>query len=124
MNEKRNIMGKKPGLSGLPAASGIVAFSTDREFLPLSAVQLADGLRPQLEHAVSDAILLIIPSEVYRNDAEARDAGMALEEKLRFHQQQSKPIIDGLHDWLKAQFAERKLPRSRRPAVYFLQLRE
>jgi hypothetical protein len=59
---------------------------------------------------VSDAILLIFPSEVYRNDAEARDAGMAPEEKLRFHQQQSKPIIDGLDDGLKAQFAERKLP--------------
>jgi hypothetical protein len=51
--------------------------------------------------------------EVYRNDAEARDAGMAREEKLCFHQQQNKPIMDGLHDWLEAQFAERGLPRSR-----------
>lgn len=47
--------------------------------------------------------------EVYRNDAQARDAGMTPEQRLRFHQQQSKPIMDGLHDWLKAQFDERKV---------------
>jgi transposase len=47
--------------------------------------------------------------EVYRNDAQARDAGMTPEQRLRFHQQQSKPIMDGLHDWLKAQLDERKV---------------
>jgi transposase len=47
--------------------------------------------------------------EVYRNDAEARSAGMTPEERLGFHQQQSKPIMDGLHDWLEAQFRERKV---------------
>jgi len=47
--------------------------------------------------------------EVYRNDAETRDAGMTAEERLRFHQQHSKPILDALHDWLEAQFAERKV---------------
>jgi transposase len=47
--------------------------------------------------------------EVYRNDAAARDAGLAAEERLRFHQQHSKPIIDALQAWLEAQFAERKV---------------
>jgi len=47
--------------------------------------------------------------EVYRNDAEARSAGMTPEERLGFHQQQSKPIMDGLHNWLEAQFRERKV---------------
>jgi len=46
--------------------------------------------------------------EVYRNDAVTRDAGMTAEERLRFHEQHSKPILDALHDWLEAQFAERK----------------
>jgi transposase len=46
--------------------------------------------------------------EVYRNDARAREAGMTPEQRLRFHQQHSKPILDGLHGWLEAQFAERK----------------
>jgi hypothetical protein len=47
--------------------------------------------------------------EVYRNDAGARDANMTAEERLRFHQQHSRPIVDALHDWLEAQFAERKV---------------
>jgi hypothetical protein len=47
--------------------------------------------------------------EVYRNDASTRDAGMTAEERLRFHQQHSKPILDALHGWLEAQFAERKV---------------
>src|SRR3954452_17562869 len=47
--------------------------------------------------------------EVYRNHAVTRDAGMTAEERLRFHQQHSKPILDALHDWLEAQFAERKV---------------
>jgi transposase len=47
--------------------------------------------------------------DVYRNDAEARDAGLTPVERLRFHQQRSQPIMDGLHDWLEAQFAERRV---------------
>jgi transposase len=52
--------------------------------------------------------------EVYRNDARAREAGMTPEQRLRFHQQHSKPILDELHGWLEAQFAERRVePNSR-----------
>jgi transposase len=47
--------------------------------------------------------------EVYGVDARARDAGMTAEERLRFHQEHSKPILEGLHGWLEAQFAERKV---------------
>jgi transposase len=47
--------------------------------------------------------------EVYRNDARAREAGMTPEQRLRFHQQHSKPILDELHGWLEAQFAERRV---------------
>ena len=46
--------------------------------------------------------------EVYRNDAAARNAGLTPEERLRFHQEHSQPIMDALHEWLEAQFAERK----------------
>src|SRR5215510_10445415 len=45
--------------------------------------------------------------EVYRNDAQARDANLAAEERLRFHQEHSRPVMDKLQDWLEAQFAER-----------------
>ena len=33
---------------------------------------------------------------------------MTAEERLRFHQEHSEPIMDELHGWLEAQFAERK----------------
>ncbi len=48
-------------------------------------------------------------SQVYGHDAEAReqspDAGATL---ARFHQQHSGPVIERLHGWLEAQFAEHK----------------
>jgi transposase len=36
--------------------------------------------------------------EVYRNDAVTHNAGMTAGERLRFHQEHSKPILDALHD--------------------------
>ncbi len=46
--------------------------------------------------------------EVYRNDAETRDRGLTAQERLRFHQERSGPVMEKLHGWLEAQFAERK----------------
>lgn len=46
--------------------------------------------------------------EVYRNDAEARTAGLTPEERLRFHQHRNQPLMDTLHEWLEAQLAEHK----------------
>jgi len=47
--------------------------------------------------------------EVYRNDARTREDAMTPDQRLGFHQQHSKPILDTLHGWLEAQFAERKV---------------
>jgi transposase len=46
--------------------------------------------------------------EVYRNDAEARDGHLTPQERLHFHQERSRPVMEKLHGWLEAQFAERK----------------
>jgi hypothetical protein len=46
--------------------------------------------------------------EVYRHDAAAREGGLTAEERLRFHQEHSGPVMEKLHGWLEAQFAERK----------------
>src|SRR5271169_1671694 len=46
--------------------------------------------------------------EVYRYDAEARAGGLTAEERLRFHQEHSGPVMEKLHGWLAAQFAELK----------------
>jgi transposase len=45
---------------------------------------------------------------VYGYDAEARKRGLSPEERLRFHQEHSQLLMDKLHAWLEAQFAERK----------------
>ena len=44
--------------------------------------------------------------EVYRIDAAARKAGLSPQERLQLHQEQSKPIMEGLNKWLDAQLAE------------------
>ena len=45
---------------------------------------------------------------VYGFDAEARDRGLTAEERLKFHQTHSAPVMEDLHHWMEAQFAERK----------------
>jgi transposase len=46
--------------------------------------------------------------EVYRNDAQAREQCLTPKERLRFHQLYSGAVMEQLHDWLVAQFAEKK----------------
>jgi transposase len=46
--------------------------------------------------------------QVYAHDAEARERALNPEDRLRFHQERSAPVMEQLHRWLEAQFAERK----------------
>src|SRR5215472_7538905 len=46
--------------------------------------------------------------EVYGYDAEARERGLSPEERLKFHQENSGPVMKKLHQWLEGQFIERK----------------
>jgi transposase len=46
--------------------------------------------------------------QVYRNDTLARDQELSAERRLQFHQEQSGPVMEKLHQWLKAQLAEHK----------------
>src|ERR1700689_4437002 len=53
--------------------------------------------------------------QVYVHDAEARERGLTPDERLRLHQQRSRPVMDKLHAWLEAQLAERQTePKSGR----------
>jgi transposase len=47
--------------------------------------------------------------EVYRYDAEAEERSLTPEERLRFHQEHSQPVMDALHAWFLAQFAEKRV---------------
>jgi len=46
--------------------------------------------------------------QVYGHDAEARERGLAPDERLRLHQERSGPVMEQLHAWLTAQLAEKK----------------
>ena len=65
-------------------------------------VEVAANFPEQCRH------VLEILGQVYGHDAEARERGLAPEERLRFHRERSGPVLDQLHGWLEAQFAERK----------------
>lgn len=45
--------------------------------------------------------------EVYGYDEQAR--GMAADDRLHFHQEHSRPVMDRLHNWCQVQFEERKV---------------
>ena len=47
--------------------------------------------------------------DVYRYDAEAEERGLTPEERLRFHQEHSQPVMDALQAWFLARFAEKKV---------------
>jgi trans-aconitate methyltransferase len=47
--------------------------------------------------------------EVYGYDAVAQERDLSAEERLHFHQEHSRPVMDKLHAWLTAQFAEKKV---------------
>jgi transposase len=48
-------------------------------------------------------------AEVYRHDADARDANLSPDERLRRHQDRSGPLMEDLHAWLTAQIAEHRV---------------
>jgi transposase len=66
-------------------------------------VEVAQNFPAECRHVLEQL------GEVYGNDARAREDAMTPAERLRFHQQHSKPILDALHGWLEAQFAERRV---------------
>jgi len=47
--------------------------------------------------------------EVYRYDAEAERQGLSPQARLRYHPQHSQPVMDALHAWFLAPFAEKKV---------------
>jgi transposase len=73
---------------------------------------LAHGRRQFVEVAANFPdqcrYVLEMLGEVYGHDAEARERGLKPEERLQFHKEHSGPVMEKLHGWLEAQFAERK----------------
>jgi transposase len=108
----------KQRVSNLPPAIQMCdALSRNVPKLPpgvevLLANCLAHGRRQVVEVAANFPdecrYVLEMLGRVYGHDAEARERGLTAEERLRLHQERSGPVIEKLHGWLEAQFAERK----------------
>jgi len=47
--------------------------------------------------------------EVYGYEEQAREQGMSPEDRLRFHQEHSAPVMAKLYIWLNAQFADKNV---------------
>jgi hypothetical protein len=47
--------------------------------------------------------------DIYGYEAEAKRRGLVPEERLRFHQEHSQPVMDALRTWFEAQFVEKKV---------------
>jgi transposase len=47
--------------------------------------------------------------EVYRFDAQAREQQLAPDQRLRFHQEHSRPILDQLHQWMSDQIEQKRV---------------
>jgi hypothetical protein len=53
--------------------------------------------------------VLEVLGDVYGYDAQAEEQGLSPEERLRFHQEHSEPVMKQLHAWLRAQFEEKQV---------------
>ena len=66
-------------------------------------VEVADAFPAECRHVLETL------GAVYKNDALARERNLSAEERLRFHQTESGPLMEGLDKWLRQQLDERKV---------------
>ena len=73
---------------------------------------LAHGRRQFVEVAQSFPqecrYVLEVLGRVYYHDAQVRQQGLSAQERLRFHQEHSAPVMEELYRWLQAQLAQKK----------------
>lgn len=87
--------------------------NTKGEFKTILANCLAHGRRRFVEVAENfpDECRYVLETlrDVYANDDIARERGLSPEDRLRFHQDNSGPLMKGLEDWLREQIDARKV---------------
>jgi transposase len=81
------------------------------EFTTILANCLAHGRRQVADVAEQfpEAARYVIEAlaEVYKHDAQCREQAYSPEQRLSFHQQHSRPVMDGLERWMAEQFDKR-----------------
>jgi transposase len=65
-------------------------------------VDVADNFPEECRHVLETL------RDVYHHDAQAREQAMSPEQRLRFHQEHSEPLMKKLHEWMEAQLGEHK----------------
>ena len=65
-------------------------------------VEVAEAFPPEV------AFVLEALKQVYQVDAEAKEQRLSAEQRLRLHQERSRPVMEALHQWMKEQFEQRK----------------
>jgi transposase len=66
-------------------------------------VDLVDSFPEEVKHVIEELAL------VYEHEAAAKSQGMSAEQRLRFHQEKSGPVMDGLKTWMEGLLAEKKV---------------
>lgn len=66
-------------------------------------VEVAENFPEESRHVLQNL------ASVYHNDALAREQKLSPEDRLRFHQERSGPIMQELQQWMKAQIAEHRV---------------
>jgi transposase len=64
-------------------------------------VDIAPNFPQECQHVLESL------GQVYKNDTQAKEQALSPEARLRFHQQHSQEIMDGLHQWMKAQLEQK-----------------
>jgi hypothetical protein len=87
--------------------------NTAGEFETVLANCVAHGRRKFVEVAAQfpEEVRFVLETlrEVYKTDAEARKDSLDPDERLRLHQQQSRPRMAALERWMQGQFEERRI---------------
>jgi transposase len=66
-------------------------------------VDIAPDFPAQCQRALEDL------GRVYQHDDQTKERGLSPEARLRFHQQHSQPIMEGLHQWMKEQLDQKQV---------------
>jgi transposase len=110
-NMERVLANRAQELAPAMQMSDALAANVAGEFKTVLANCLAHGRRqvadvaeqfPQAARHVIEAL-----AEVYKHDATCREDALSAPQRLSFHQEHSKPIMDELERWMNEQFDER-----------------
>ncbi len=110
-NMERLLAHRAQGLAPAMQMCDALAANVAGEFKTVLANCLTHGRRqvadvaeqfPEAARHVIEAL-----AEVYKHDASCRTDGLSAEQRLSFHQQHSKPVMDDLALWMNEQFGKR-----------------